>query len=236
MTDFSHCRTDLERKVLAELSALGEESYADFCAKLTPTVPRERFLGVRMPKLREYAKAFGKTAESRDYLDLLPHRYYEENNVHAFLLESFKDAEELVMRLDAFLPYVDNWATCDSCRPKALAKHHDIAAKTAKRYVRSEHTYTVRFGIDIYMTYLLGEDFLPEYARDVCDIRSDEYYVNMMRAWYFAEGLVKRHDDILPYFTEKRLDAWTLGKAISKACDSFRIGDGEKAFLRSLRT
>ncbi len=217
------------------LFAMQDETYRAFSAKLMPTVNPETVIGIRVPMLRKFAKEFGKTPEADAFLKDLPHRYFEENNVHAFLLEKEKDFDRCIERLDAFLPYVDNWATCDSMFPKVLEKHKPELLPHIERWIHSDKTYTVRYAVGLLMRLYLDEDFDPSFARMVADVKSEEYYVNMMIAWYFATALAKQYDEILPYITERRLSPWVHNKTIQKAVESYRITPEQKTFLRTYR-
>lgn len=214
------------------LLSMAEPSYRDFSASLMPTVDKNRVLGVRIPLLRKYAKSL---EDYGGFLRELPHEYFEEDNLHAFLIEREKDFDTCIALLDAFLPYIDNWATCDSLKPKALAKEPEKLLIHIKRWLRSDKTYTVRFAVNLLMSFYLGDDFCDEYARLVADIRSDEYYVNMVCAWYFATALAKQYESIVPYLERCELDEWTHRKTIQKAVESYRITKEQKTYLRSLR-
>lgn len=214
---------------------LAEEEYAAFQAKLTPTVPADRFIGIRVPVLRKFAKDYAKEPAAAKFLKKLPHHYYEENMLHAFLLEQIKDYDACIHALDTFLPYVDNWAVCDSMKPKALKKHRDELLPQIKHWAASSHTYTCRFAIELLMAFYLDEAFIPELLEIPAAIQSEEYYVNMMVAWYFATALAKQWDATIPYLTEKRLQPWTHNKTIQKAIESYRITDEQKAYLRTLK-
>lgn len=227
-------KTALE-KIRAELFSMQDKEYGDFHSKLMPGIDRDVIIGVRVPKLRKCAKSLYGTKDAEEFLSALPHKYYEENNLHAFLLESITDPDRLFRELDRFLPYIDNWATCDMMRPKAFKKHKEMLLAKICEWLKSNHTYTVRYAIEMLMLHFLDEDFSEEYPLIVCNIKSDEYYVNMMRAWYFAEALAKRYDAVIPYFKDKKLDSWTHGKAIQKSVESFKISKEQKECLKSLR-
>ena len=226
---------NLENTVRDELFKLQDLGYRDFHAKLMPTVDKDKIIGIRTPLLRKFAREFNKTPEAKQYLDLLPHKYYEENNLHGFLIEQIKDYDETVARLDKFLPFVDNWATCDLIKPKAFKKRSFPLLAKAEEWMRASDTYTVRFGIGVLMNYYLDDDFNPSLPQTVADIRSEEYYINMMIAWYFATALAKQYKTVLPYIEEKRLDVWTHNKTIQKAVESYRITDEQKAYLKTLK-
>ena len=216
------------------LFAMQDESYRDFQCKLMPTVAREVVIGVRTPMLRALAKNLRGTREATAFLSFLPHRYYEENNLHAFLIEQITDFDACVAALDAFLPCVNNWATCDSMNPKVLGKHKDQLLPVIERWLDSKDTYAVRFGIKLLMTWFLDEDFEECYLARVARIRSEEYYVNMMIAWYFATALAKQHTATLPYLEEHRLPDWIHAKTVRKAIESYRISKEQKDHLRTL--
>ena len=223
--------TSLQEK----LFFLQDPQYRDFQCRLMPTVPPETVIGVRTPALRKLAKELSGGGESGVFLKALPHRYYDENNLHGLILSDLKSYGETVAALDAFLPYVDNWATCDLISPKAFKKRPAELPLKIREWLSSGETYAVRFGMETLMSFYLDEGFSPEYPAWVAAVRSEEYYVNMMIAWYFATALAKRWDAALPYLTERRLKPWTHNKTIQKAVESFRITEEQKAFLRALR-
>lgn len=217
------------------LFSLRDSGYRDFHARLMPTVDKETIIGIRTPQLRKFAKEFAKKPESELFLHELPHRYYEENNLHGFLISNMKDYERCVRELYRFLPYVDNWATCDLMSPKIFKKHLPELLEHIKNWIASEHTYMVRFGIGMLMSFYLDEAFEPEYLRMVSFVKSEEYYINMMIAWYFATALAKQYDSAVIYLEEKRLDKWTHNKTIQKAVESYRITEQQKLYLRTLK-
>lgn len=227
--------SDIEKIVQTQLFAMQDLQYQAFQRRLIPTVDPETVIGVRTPELRKFAKAFAKGPEASEFLRILPHPYYEENNLHGFLIESMKDYGQTIAALERFLPYVDNWATCDLMRPKSFQKHLPELLEQIKLWIASEHTYTVRFAIEMLMTFYLDEQFQPVYPAMVAEVRSEEYYVNMMIAWYFATALAKQYKEALPYIENHRLDPWTHNKAIQKAMESYRVTDAQKAYLRSLK-
>ena len=227
--------SEIKVDIQQELFALQDLSYRDFHAKLMPTVDKARVIGVRTPKLRAFAKEFGKTEEAKEFLKVLPHQYYEENNLHGLLIEQIKDYPTLIRELNRFLPCIDNWTTCDLLTVRVVKKHLDTFTEEVERWLASDHTYTIRFGIGMLMRYYLEEHFSLEYPEKVAKIRSEEYYVNMMRAWYFATALAKQYEAIFPFLEEKRLDAWTHNKTIQKAIESYRITQEQKVYLRTLR-
>ena len=222
-------------EILKTLFALQALKYRDFQAKLMPTVDPETVIGVRTPELRRLAKEYAKTPESREFLKLLPHRYYEENNLHGFLLETVKDYGQAMEYVENFLPYINNWATCDMVCPKVFGKHLPELLEKIRVWIASGETYTVRFGLGMLMRFYLDEAFRPEYLELAASLRSEEYYVNMMTAWYFATALAKQYGAALPYLQERRLDPWTHNKTIQKALESRRISEEQKTCLRALR-
>ncbi|MCQ2742838.1 MAG: DNA alkylation repair protein [Bacilli bacterium] len=222
-------------KLQNELLKISDKEYAAFQSKLTPGVDPELFLGVRVPLLRQFAKSYGKSDESKSFVNELPHKYYDENMLHALLISQMKDFDEIVACLDKFLPYVDNWAVCDIMSPKRLAKNKDRLLENIKKWTKSKHTYTCRFGIEMLMSFYLDDDFKPEYLKLVADVHSDEYYVNMMSAWFFATALAKQWDATIPYVEKGLLDTWVNNKTIQKAIESYRISDDQKLYLRGFK-
>jgi hypothetical protein len=222
-------------KIYKELQALKEKEYADFQAKLVPTIEPSTILGIRVPKLRALAKSYIRDQECQVFLDSLPHNYYDENMLHAILISEMKDYDKCINRLEAFLPYVDNWAVCDIMSPKLFKRYRGDLMTRIKVWMASEETYTIRFGLGMLMTHFLDEDFRPEYLDMASNIRSDEYYVNMMIAWFFATALAKQWEVSLPYIEDKRLDDWTHKKAIQKARESLRISKEKKEYLKGLK-
>ena len=223
-------------QVQKELFEMQDKGYREFHSKLIPNIDPARIIGVRTPQLRSYAKQFGKRPEAGAFLRQLPHTYYEENNLHAFLIEQIKDYDSCVAEWNRFLPYVDNWATCDMPSPKVFKKHLPELLTQIRQWMNSGETYTVRFGIGMLMRlYLEPESFSPEYPKWVAAVRSDEYYVNMMVAWYFATALAKQWEAVILYIKERRLSQWCHNKSIQKAVESHRITLEQKNYLRSLR-
>ena len=223
------------QEIREELFKLQDEKYRDFQSALTPTVDAKTAIGVRTPELRKYAKELVKREDVGEFLSDLPHKYFDENQLHAFILSEMKDFDECMEAVNRFLPYVDNWATCDQMSPKVFKKHKKELLSQVKKWLKSKETYTVRFAIRMLMVYFLDEDFDISYPGMVAKIRSDEYYINMMTAWYFATALAKQYDAILPFIEERKLDGWTHNKAIQKAVESYRITDEQKNYLRSLK-
>ena len=226
---------EINDKILQRLFALQDTEYQVFQCKLIPTVVPERIIGVRTPALRQYAKELTKRGEAEAFLAALPHRYFDENQLHAFLLSLGKDYAATLAGVEAFLPHVDNWATCDQLSPNVFRKHRAALLEPIARWLASGETYTVRFGVGMLMQHYLDEDFDCAYPARVAELRSGEYYVNMMRAWYFATALTKQWNAALPYLEGRRLDDWTHNKAIQKALESYRVPDERKKYLRSLK-
>ena len=210
-------------------------NFQAFHEKLIPTVPPETVIGIRTPVLRRFASDYAKTPDAAEFRASLPHAYYEENNLHAFLIEKIQDFDQALAALEAFLPYIDNWATCDALAPKVFAKHTDELLPHIESWIASEKTYTVRYGLGALMRYYLDEHFKPEYLTLAAGVRSEEYYVNMMIAWFFATALAMQYDAALHILSEHRLDVWTHNKTIQKARESFRITDAQKAYLSTLK-
>lgn len=222
-------------EIKKELFLLAEEEYRDFHAKLIPTVDRNRILGVRVPKLRKFAKELHKSGETEDFVKNLPHKFYEEDNLHAFIICEIKDFKTCVQMVDAFLPYVDNWATCDSLRPKCFKNNKEELLLYINSWLDSEKTYVVRYAIEMLMTHFLENDFHVSQMERVAQIKSDEYYIKMMIAWYFATALAKQHDFAVEFLKSRKLDKWVHNKTIQKAMESNRISASDKAFLKTLR-
>ncbi len=219
------------RKKLFEMK---NEEYKLFQCKLMPNISPDTVIGVRIPQLRKFAKELYKGVDTAEFLSSLPHKYYEENNLHAFIIEQIKTVDECIEKTDRFLPYVDNWATCDSLRPKCFKYNVQAIIPKAREYIVSSHTYTARFGIELLMLYCLDEHFDEKYPLLVSQIESTEYYVNMMRAWYFATALAKQYESVIKFIESRTLDTFTHGKTIKKACESFRIPKEIKEYLKTL--
>ena len=221
--------------VREQLLSRADAKYAAFEAKLTPTLPKEAFLGVRVPELRKFAAELEKTEHCAAFLAELPHETYDENLLHSVLLSRSKPYERTLELVEAFLPCVDNWAVCDTLRPKVFGKHRAELLPRVKRWIASEKTYTCRFGVDMLMTYYLDDAFDPALPELPCAVESGEYYVRMMVAWYFATALAKQWDAAIPYIEQRRLPAWTHAKTIQKAIESFRITPEQKEYLKALK-
>ena len=223
--------------ILEKLFELRDEKYKDFQAKLIPAAAPDTIIGVRTPELRKLASQLVQThgEEVRKWLGELPHRYFDENQLHAFVISGIKNFDECMSEVQRFLPYVDNWATCDQLSPAVFKKHTKEVAEAAETWMRSGKTYIVRFGIGMIMQYFLDDRFDAKYLEAVASVRSDDYYVNMMIAWFFATALAKQYESALPYVEERRLDVFTHNKTVQKAIESYRLTDDQKSYLRSLR-
>lgn len=215
-----------------QIFSLRDEGYRQFQSRLIPNIASDSIIGVRTPELRKLAR---QMADKERFLASVPHTYFEENQVHALILNEEKDFQCAVREVEAFLPYVDNWATCDQLRPKVFAKHRQELLPYIRSWLNSGRVYTIRFGIEMLMCHYLDDCFDPEYPEMVASVKYDDYYVRMMIAWYFATALAKQYDAVVPFITEHRLDRWTHNKAIQKALESYRITSQQKSFLKQLR-
>lgn len=222
-------------KLQKQLFELQDLKYRDFHSKLMPETDKETVIGIRTPVLRKFAKEFAGTSEAEAFLRQLPHRYYEENNLHMMLITGIKDYEKCMEEIQRFLPCIDNWATCDYPAPKCFARHKDQVLEEAKRWISSGETYVIRYGIGMLMRLFLDEDFSPEYLEIVVAVQSQEYYVNMMIAWYFATALAKQWDAAVPYIEQHKLSDWVHKKTIQKAVESYRITPEQKKYLKGFR-
>ncbi len=225
----------MKSKIQKRLFGLQDLKYKNFQCALMPTVPPSRVIGVRMPELRRYAAELQKSGEAEGFIKDLPHEYYEENNLHGLIIGKAKDFNTAIYELELLLPYVDNWATCDLLDFKVFKSHQSELYEKILEWIKSKNTYTVRFGIKMLMTYFLDADFKVQYLNLVAEIKSKEYYINMMRAWYFATALVKQYDETVKLIESGTLDMWTHNKAIQKAIESYRVSDENKAYLKALR-
>ena len=225
----------IQEEIRNGLFDLQDSQYRDFQAKLIPSASADKMIGVRTPALRKFAKDLAKREEIGGFLNDLPHRYFDENQLHAFIISQLKDYEQCMDEVIRFLPYIDNWATCDQLSPKVFRKHRPKLIDQIRKWIISDRTYTIRFGIGMLMEHFLDEDYDPAYPEMVACIRSDEYYVNMMIAWYFATALAKQYDSILPFIKNRRLDPWTHNKTIQKARESYRISPEQKEYLKALK-
>lgn len=230
-----HHKWSEEKTVLEDLQEQADASYRDFQCRLIPTVAPETVLGVRVPEVRKLAAQLHNTEQAAAFMQQLPHRYYDENNLHACLIEKITPYEACVQALDQFLPFVDNWATCDMMHPRVFHTHPKELPAQAHQWMKSDHPYTVRFGIGVLLSEYLDDFFDPVMPEWVAAVRSQEYYVNMMAAWYFATALCKQPETIWPYLKDQKLDEWVRQKAIQKAIESRRISKEEKEVLRALR-
>lgn len=224
-----------KEKVRQDLLAMEDKPYKSFQEKLVPTISPEKIIGIRTPVLRKYARDFARTAEAELFLQILPHKYYEENNLHAFVIETIKDYEKAMDETEKFLPFIDNWATCDSFSPSVFRKYPQEVYEKAVQFIHSDHPYSVRYGIGIFMKNYLDDQFREEMPALVAEIHTEEYYVNMMCAWYMATALAKQEETILPYLEENRLPVWVHNKTIQKSIESRRISPEMKSYLKTLR-
>lgn len=222
-------------KLQKQLFELQDLKYRDFHSKLMPETDKETVIGIRTPVLRKFAKEFAGTSEAEAFLRQLPHRYYEENNLHMMLITGIKDYEKCMEEIQRFLPCIDNWATCDYPAPKCFARHKDQVLEEAKRWISSGETYVIRYGIGMLMRLFLDEDFSSEYLEMTAAVQSQEYYVNMMIAWYFATALAKQWDATVPYIEHHKLPDWVHRKTIQKAVESYRITPEQKEYLKTLK-
>ena len=222
-------------EIREELFRLQDTAYRDFQSKIMPTVDAKTAIGVRTPELRRLAKQLAKREDVDAFLDDLPHTYFDENQLHAFIVSELRDYDTCLQKVDQFLPYVDNWATCDQMSPKVFKKHHAELLDPIRRWIASDATYTVRFGVGMLMEHYLDDDFDPAYLDMVAAVDSEEYYVRMMVAWYFATALAKQYEATIPYLESRRLEPWTHNKAIQKAIESHRISPETKDYLRGLK-
>ena len=227
----------MQKTIQQQLFELQDLKYRDFHAKLVPGMNVNDIIGVRTPELRKFAKQLAKDERVGDFLAVLPHRYLDEMNLHGFIISELKDYDECLEEIERFLPYVNNWATCDLLSPKAFKqkKNRVRLIENIKRWMASDEPFIIRFGIEMLMSFYLDEDFKPEYLKWVSDIRHEHYYVKMMVAWYFATALAKQWESTLPYIVESTLEKWTHNKAIQKAVDSYRITPEQKELLKSYR-
>lgn len=222
-------------KIENDLFKLQDIKYRDFQSKLIPNIEMNSVIGVRTPELRNYAKKIYKEDNYHDFLNDLPHKYFDENQLHAFIISEIKDYDECINEINEFLPYVDNWATCDQMSPKVFKKHHDKLIIEIKKWIKSKDTYTIRFAIGMLMQHYLDGDFKDEYLKIVSKVKSNEYYINMMKSWYFATALAKQYNKAIPYIENNKLDTWVHNKTIQKAIESYRITNTQKDYLKTLK-
>lgn len=225
--------TDVDILVRNRLFGLRDENYRDFHSALMPTVDKDKIIGVRVPVLRKLSKELMKDGTGLEFIKILPHKYYEEDNIHAFIIEQIKDFEICLNETERFLPFIDNWATCDMFSPKVFSKHTDVIYRKSIEWINSDKTYTIRYGIGMLMRYFLDEGFNDDILRIVSEIKSDEYYVNMMIAWFFATALAKQYDSAVVYIEKQRLSPWIHNKTIQKAIESNRISKEVKLYLKT---
>lgn len=221
--------------VTKHLFEMQDLEYKNFHSKLMPTINPDKVIGIRIPILRKYAKEFFKSRDCESFFNKLPHNYYEENNLHAFLIEQIKNFDEAVEKTEKFLPYIDNWATSDMFLPKVFKKNKEKLFDKICKWIKSDKTYTVRYAIGLLLKLYLDEDFSELHLKMVCEIKSEEYYINMMRAWYFATALSKKYTQTMPYIEQNKLDKWTHNKTIQKAIESYRIDKNVKETLKALK-
>lgn len=224
-----------KNEIVTELFRMRDADYALLQAKIIPTVAADRIIGVRTPALRAFAKALYKDRDKEDFLSCTPHQYFDENQLHAFVISLEKDFDKCIAEVDAFLPFIDNWATCDQLSPKAFKREPEKLLQYIQSWIKSDQTYTVRFAIGMLMQHFLDECFETGYADMVAEVRSEEYYINMMIAWYFATALAKQYERTVPYLEGRCLDGWVHNKAIQKSVESYRITDEQKAYLKTLK-
>lgn len=222
-------------EIQKRLFELCDDEYATFQRRLIPNILPESIIGVRTHELRVFAKEIKDIPEGKRLLNSAPHKYFEENQIHCFILSEFKNFECCISETEKFLPYIDNWATCDMFSPKCFKKNKTVLLPYIKKWIKSEHTYTVRFAAGMLMRYFLDDDFNEDYLYIIADIKSEEYYVNMMIAWYFATALTKQYDSTLPFIIEHKLSSWVHNKTIQKAVESYRITPEQKSFLKTLK-
>lgn len=226
----------IREEIVAELFRLQDKKYAVMLTKIIPTVSPDRIIGVRTPELRAFAKKLSKDEDKNTFLASLPHQYFDEGQLHSFVISLEKDFDKCIAEVEEFLPFIDNWATCDQLSPKVFKKEPEKLLAHIRTWIGSNKVYTVRFAIGMLMQHFLDERFDPEYADMVAAVRSEEYYIRMMIAWYFATALAKQYDSVLPYLEGKKLDGWTHNKAIQKSMESYRISPEQKAYLKTLKT
>ncbi len=222
-------------EIQKQLFELQDMAYRDFHSRLMPGIDKETVIGIRVPMLRKYAKSIAGTELAEKFIKELPHCYYEENNLHMMLITGIKDYDRCLTEIERFLPYIDNWATCDFPAPKCFGNHKEDLLPVIKRWIASSETYTIRYGIGMLMRLYLDADFDTKYVRIVAEVKSDEYYVNMMIAWYMATALAKQWDAVIPYIEEHRMSDWVHRKTIQKAVESYRITDEQKRYLKGYR-
>ena len=222
-------------KIQEELFKLQDISYKEFHSKLIPTIDKNTIIGIRIPLLRSYAMKIKYTKEADKFFNTLPHTDYDENVLHALLLSEMTDYETFIKSIQAFLPYIDNWAVCDVLKPKSIKKHKQIFIDEIKSWISSKDTYTIRFGVVMLMTYYLDEDYQKDYLNNPLQVKSDEYYVNMAISWFYATALAKHYDEVVKILKDKKLSVWVHNKTIQKAIESYRITKEQKEELKKLK-
>jgi len=226
---------NINEEIKSELLKMQDLDYRDFHSNLVPTLDKDRIIGIRTPILRRFSKQICKNKDINIFLNTLPHYFYEENNLHAFCIEQEKNYTECINKINIFLPYIDNWATCDSLSPSVFAKNKDKLISQIEIWLKSSNIYTVRFGLKCLMTHFLDDDFRPEYLQMAASVKSNEYYIKMMVAWFFATALTKKYEDTIPYILNKELEVWTHNKTIQKCVESYRITNEHKEYLKKLK-
>lgn len=221
--------------IINKLYKLQDKEYRDFQIKLIPNINSNTIIGIRTKELKKYAKELVKDNNYISFISDLPHKYFEENQLHAFIISEIKDYDKCIEYINKFLPYINNWATCDQMSPKIFKKYTNKLLNQVNIWIKSSKTYTIRYSILILMRYYLDDNFKKEYLEKVCNIESEEYYVNMMRAWYYATALVKQYKDTIVYIENNKLDTWTHNKTIQKARESYRIEEDKKEYLKGLK-
>ncbi|MBR1809400.1 MAG: DNA alkylation repair protein [Paludibacteraceae bacterium] len=224
-----------ETEIIRRLFSEQDIVYADFNCRLLPGIERERVIGVRTPVLRQMAKELVMEGNTEEFLTRLPHRYFEENQLHSFIVSQTKNFPACIGQVEAFLPFIDNWATCDQLSPHCFRLHKQTLLPHIVSWLHSDKPYIIRFGMKMLMDYFLDDDFKSEFLQDVAAVHSEHYYVQMMQAWYFATALAKQWTAAIPYIVQHRLDRWTHNKTIRKACESYRISDEKKVYLKTLQ-
>ena len=225
----------IRKEIKEELLKKQDKEYRDFQIKLIPTVKKESMIGVRTPIIKAYAKELYSRDDIDVFLNDLPHQYFDENQLHAFIISNIKDYDKCINEVNKFLPYIDNWATCDQLSPTIFKKNKDKLLKEIDKWLEDKHIYTRRFAIELLMSHYLDESFDINYANYISDIKSDEYYLKMMIAWYFSFALVKKYDEVIGIIEAKKMDKWVQNKTIQKAVESYRITDDKKAYLKTLK-
>lgn len=226
---------NFEKRLINELKALRDEGFKEFNCKLIPNVDKNSVIGVRTPDMRKLAKTLYREGGYECFLADLPHKYHEEYFIHAMLIEQIKDFDEAVVQTEKFLPFVNNWAVCDSLSPKCFGKHKEELLNKIRLWLCATDTYTVRFSLKMLMTHFLDADFQPEYLELAANVDSEEYYIKMMQSWYFATALAKQYGSAVEYLNSNRLPVWIHNKTIQKAVESYRITDSRKSYLKGLR-